>query len=119
MILKLNDYLPVRRPAPETSVQPFDVIGGHRAGENSPHAQYEPSPRRTEVDTGSEEPGKPRRSPAIGTGSGPGASRAETQTEKEEVFPLETSMDGFLHSNCRSTEQEYIFLHQPYVGVDD
>ena len=28
-------------------------------------------------------------------------------------------MDGFLHSNCTSTVQEYILLHQPDVGVDD
>ena len=39
--------------------------------------------------------------------------------EEEGLFPLETSMDGFLHSNCTSTEQEYILLHQPDVGVDD
>ena len=83
MILKTNYHPPVRRPAPEISVQPDDVIGEHRAGENSPSSQCDPSPRRVAVDTGSEEPGKPRRSPAIGTGSGPGASRAETQTDKE------------------------------------
>ena len=28
-------------------------------------------------------------------------------------------MDGFLGSNCTSTEQEYVLLHQPDVGVDD
>ena len=28
-------------------------------------------------------------------------------------------MDGFLRSNCTSTEQEYILLPQPDVGVDD
>ena len=81
-------------------------------------SQCDPSPRRAAVDTGSEEPGNPRRSPAIGTGSGPGASRAETQVE-EERFPVETSMDGFLRSNCTRTEQEYILLHQPDIGVDD
>ena len=32
MILKTNYPLTVRRPAPETSVQPDDVIGEHRAG---------------------------------------------------------------------------------------
>ena len=37
-------------------------------------SQCDPSPRRAAVDTGSEEPGNPRRSPAIGTGPGPGAS---------------------------------------------
>ena len=83
MILKTNYHAPVRRPAPEISVQPDDVIGEHRTGENSPSSQCDPSPRCAAVDTGSEEPGEPRRSPAIGTGSGPGASRAETQTEKE------------------------------------
>ena len=36
MILKTKYSLPVRRPAPETSVQPDDVIGEHRAEENSP-----------------------------------------------------------------------------------
>ena len=118
MILKTNYHLPVRRPAPKTSVQPDDVIGGHRVGENSPQSQCDPSPRRAAVDTGSEELGTPPRSPAIGTGSGPGVSQAETQME-EELFPPETSTDGFLHSNCTSTEQEYILLHQPDVGVDD
>ena len=28
-------------------------------------------------------------------------------------------MDGFLRSNCTSTELEYILLPQPDVGVDD
>ena len=28
-------------------------------------------------------------------------------------------MNGFLRSNCTSTEQEYILLYQPDVGVDD
>ena len=57
MILKTSYPFPVRRPAPETSVQPDDVIGEHRAGENSPSSQCDPSPRRAAVDTGSEEPG--------------------------------------------------------------
>ena len=35
MIIKTHYHLPVRRPAPQTSVQPDDEIGGHRAGENS------------------------------------------------------------------------------------
>ena len=35
----------------------------------TPQPQCDPSPRRAAVDTGSEEPGTPRRSPAIGTGS--------------------------------------------------
>ena len=119
MTLKTNYPLHVRRPAPKTSVQPDDVIGGHRAGENSPQSQCDPSPRRAAVDTGSEEPGTPSRSPAIGTGPGPGVSRAEKQIEEEELFHLETSIDRFLHSNWTSTEQEYILLHQPGVGVDD
>ena len=73
-------------------------------------SQCDPSPRRAAVDTGLEEPGTPPRSPAIGTGSeGPRASRT----------PFKTSIDGFLSSNCTSTEQEYILLHQPDVGVDD
>ena len=38
---------------------------------------------------------------------------------EEEPFPLETSMDGFLHSNCTSSEQECIQLHQPNVVVDN
>ena len=96
-----------------------DVIGEHRAGENSPSSQCDPSPRRAAVDTGSEEPGTPPRSPAIGTGSGPGVSQPETQIiEEEELFPFDTSMDGFLHLNCTSTEQECIFL-QSDVGVND
>ena len=32
IILKTTYYFPVRRPAPETSVQPDDVIGEHPAG---------------------------------------------------------------------------------------
>ena len=61
----------------------------------------------------------PRRSPAISTGSGPGVSQVETKMEEEELSPLETSMDGFLHSNCTSTEQEYILLLQPDIRMDD
>ena len=120
MILKTKYPLPVRRPAPETSVQPDDEIGEHRAGENSPSPQCDPSPRRAAVDTGSEEPGTPSRLPTISTGSGPEASQAETQQMKEEeIFPFETSMDGFLRSNFTRTEQESALLHQPDVGVDD
>ena len=92
-------------------------------------SECDPSPRRAAVDTGSEEPGTPQ-SPAISTGSGPGASRVKTQImEEEKVFPFETSMDGFLRSNCTSTEQECILLQsdvrvndskvQPEVGMDD
>ena len=69
MILKTKYPLPERRPAPETSVQPDDVIGDHPARENSPSSQCDLSPRRAAVGTGSEEPGTPPRSPAIGTGS--------------------------------------------------
>ena len=47
MIPKLNYHLPVRHPAPETSVQPEDVIGKHRAGENNPSSQCDTSPRRS------------------------------------------------------------------------
>ena len=110
MILNISYPLPIRRPAPETSVQPDDVIGEHRAGENSPSSQCDPSPRRAAVDTGSEELGTPPQSPAIGTGSEePGASRA----------PFKTSIDEFLNSNFTSTEQECALLHQPDVEVDD
>ena len=81
--------------------------------------QCDPLPRRAAVDTGSEEPGTPRRSPTIGTGSyEPGVSRVETSTDKEGIIPLETSGDGFLHFNFTSLEQECILL-QPDVGVDD
>ena len=83
IILKTNYHLPVRRRAPKISVQSDDVIGVHPAGENSPQSLCDPSPRRAAVDTGSDEPGKPRRSPAIATGSGPGVSQAETQMEEE------------------------------------
>ena len=71
-------------------------------------------PRRTAVETGSEEPEMSRWSPAIGTGSDePGVSRVETSATEEEVIPLETSMDGFLHSNCTSPEQEcFCFISQ-------
>ena len=119
MTLKTYYHLPVRRPELKTSVQPDDVIRGHRAGDNSPQSQCDPSPRRTAVDTGSEEPKTPPRWPAIGTGPGPGVSRADTQKGGEITFPLETSMNGFLRSNCTITKQEYVLLHQPDVGVDD
>ena len=129
MIVKTKYPLPERRPAPETSVQLDDVIGEHRARENSPSSQCHPSPRRAAVDTVSEEPETPPRSPAIGTGSGLGVSRAETHMEEEENFPPETSMGGFFHSNCTSTEQVCILLRsdvgvnvnkvQPEVGMDD
>ena len=110
MVLKTKYPLPIRRPAPETSVQPDDVIGEHRAGENSPSSQCDPSPRRTAVDTGSEEPGTPPQSPAIGTGSEePRASRA----------PFKTSIEGFLNPNSTRTEQECALRHQPGIGVDD
>ena len=95
MILKTKYPLPERRPAPETSVQPDDVIGEHRARENSSSSQCDPSPRRAAVDMGSEKPRTPPRSPAIDTGLGPGVSRAETQMEEEEIIPFETSMDVF------------------------
>ena len=91
-------------------MQPDGVIGEHRAGENNPSSECDPSPRRAAVETGSEELGTPLQSPAIGTGSEEhGASRA----------PFETSMNGFLRSNWTSTEQECNLLHQPDVGVDD
>ena len=129
MILATKYPLPERRPAPKTSVQPDDVIGEHRTRENSPSSQCDPSPQRAAVNTGSEEPGTPPRSPAIGTRSGLGVSRAENQMEEEEMFPFETSMDGFLHLNCTSTEQVCILLRsdvgingnkvQAEVGMDD
>ena len=118
MVLKTNYHLPVRRPAPETSVELDDVIGEHWAGENVPFPQCDPSPRRAAVDTVSDEPGKPRRSPTIGTGSGPGVSQFETSTEEEGPFPTETRMDGFLHPNFTSPEQECILL-KSNIGVDD
>ena len=119
MILKTNYPLTVRHPTPETSVQPYDIIGEHRVVDNSPSSQCDPSPRRAAVDTGSEEHGTPPRSPAIGTGSGPGVSQAETQImEEEEIFPLETSLDGFLRSNFTSPERECILLKSD-IGIDD
>ena len=39
--------------------------------------------------------------------------------EEEEIFPFETSMDGFLRSNFTSMEQECALLYQPDVGVDN
>ena len=82
IILNTKYQLPAQRPAPETTVQPDGMIGEHWTGENSPSSECDASPRRTAVDTGSEEPGTPQQSPAISTGSGPGASRAETQKEE-------------------------------------
>ena len=116
-ILKSEYQFPVLRPVPEISVQPDGMIGEHRAGENSPSLECDPSPRRAAVDTGSEEPGTPPQSPAISSGS-PGASQAEMQLE-EETSSFETSMDGFLNQNFTITEQEPALLHQQDVGVED
>ena len=38
--------------------------------------------------------------------------------EEEDIFPFETSMGVFLHSNCTSTEQVCILLRS-HVGVND
>ena len=116
-ILKSEYQFPVLRPVPEISVQPDGMIGEHRAGENSPSSECDPSPRRAAVDTGSEEPGTPAQSPAISLGS-PGASQAEMQMG-EEISSFETSTDGFLNQNFTITEQEPALLHQQDVGVDD
>ena len=118
MILKIYYHLPVRRPAPKTLVQPDDVIGGHRAGENNPQSQCDPSQRRAAVDKELEEPETPPRSPAVGMGPGSGVSRAETQMEEEEISPLETSMGGFFNFNATGAEQQCILL-QSDVGVND
>ena len=81
--------------------------------------QCDPLPPRVAVNTGSEEPGTPRRLPTIGTGSDePGVWRFETSVEEEGILPLETSMDRFLHVNFTSPKQECIMFQQD-VGVDD
>ena len=45
-------------------------------------------------------------------------SRVKTSMEEEGPFPPQTSMDGFLHSNFTSPEQECILLKSDN-GVDD
>ena len=65
--------------------------------------QWDPLPRRAAVDTESDELGTPPRSPAIGTRSGPGVSRAKTQREEEGLFPFETRIDGFFNPNLTSS----------------
>ena len=75
-----------------------------------PSSECDPSPRRAAVDTGSEEPGTPPQSPAIGTRPGPEAPQAETLVMEEEISPFETSVYVFLGSNCTSLEQEYILI---------
>ena len=114
MILKTHYHLPVRCPEPKTSVQPHNVIGGHRAGENSPQSQCDPSPRRAAVDTGSEEPGTPPRLPAIGTESdGRGVLRTDPSMEEEELFPFETSIDGFFNPNFQARSRSvFCFISQ-------
>ena len=115
MILKTECQLSVQRPAPETSVQPDDMIEEHRAGENSPSSDCDPSPRRAAVDTGSEESGTPPQSPAISTGSeepgtplqSPAIGTASEEPGASRV-PFETSMDGFLNSNFTSMEQKVL-----------
>ena len=64
----------------------------------------------------------PRWSAAVLTGSDePGVSRAETQkTEQKGTFPLQASIDGFLHVDCtRTLDQEGTFSLQADVGVDN
>ena len=113
MISKTKYPLPVRRPAPEASVQPDDVIGEHRAGENSPPSQCDPSPRPATVDTGSEEPGTPPQSPAISTGSGPGASRAETQIiEEGKIFFLKRVWMVFCVQIAQAPSRSVIYCNQ-------
>ena len=75
----------------------------------APQPRYDPTPRRLRAaDTGSEEPGTLRRSLAIGTGSEePGVSRAQTSTDTEEMFPLESSTYVFFAFK----------LHKPRAGV--
>ena len=63
----------------------------------------------------------PRRLPAVGTGlNGPGTLHAESQsTEREGIFPLEASLDSFLHISTSLGQEGTIILLQPDVGVDD
>ena len=62
----------------------------------------------------------PRRSPAVGTGlDESGVSRAGTQsTEKDDTFPVQASVDGFLHVSCTSPEQGTTILLQADIVVD-
>ena len=52
MILITKYQLSAQHSAPETPVQPDDMIGEHRAGEKSPSSECNPSPRTAAVDTG-------------------------------------------------------------------
>ena len=63
--------------------------------QSEPPLQCDVSRRRfPAIDTGSEEPGTPRRFPAIGTGPDEtGVSRAPS-TEREDIFPLQASVNG-------------------------
>ena len=119
MILKSEYQLPVVRPVPEISVQPDNVIGEHRAGENSTSSECNPSPRRAAaVVTRSDEHGTPPHSPAIITGSGPEVSQVETQME-EESLSFVGNRDVFLRSKCTSLEEDYILLQVQPDGMDD
>ena len=121
MILKSEYQLPVLRPIPEISVQPDSVIGEHQAEEYSTAAECDLSPRHATVVTRSEQLETPPKSPAIGTGlHRPGVSpaiEADLPQTEESLFPLETSMEAFLHFNFLSPEQECT-LHQPDIGVE-
>ena len=86
----------------------------------SASSQCDPSPRRAAVDMGSEEPGEPRRSPTISIrGQDPKYRKPKRKCRRKELSLVETSMDGFLHLSCTSTEQEYILLLQSDIGMDD
>ena len=100
-------------------MHPDGVIGEHRAGGHSQSSECDPSPRRATVDTGSEEPATPPQSPAISTGPGTEASRAETRTMEQEYILIQSREYIFLRSDSTSTEQESALLHQQDVGVDE
>ena len=119
MILNTKYQLPVQRPAPETSVQPDGMIGGHRAGENSPSSECDASPRRAAVDTGSEEPRNAATVARDQYGVRTRGIASRNANNGGRIFSFETSMDSFLRSNFTSMEQECALFHQPDVGVND
>ena len=85
----------------------------------APPPQCDSSPRRLPaVDTESDKPRTPERSPAIGTGSGgPGVLRAKSQsTESEIMFPLQFSVDVFFCVSAAQPRSRSVFCFSQASG---
>ena len=93
-------------------MQPDDVIGEHRAEENSLSSQCDPSPRRAAVDMGQKNPEIcDSRSRSV---QGQDPEHREPRRKPRKNFSL---LKPVWMVFC--VQQKYILLPQPDVGVDD